>query len=42
MEQFGGPTGQEYLQQANDSLLTMVQIETKEALENVGLSTGTV
>ncbi|MCJ1372285.1 hypothetical protein MMC20_003508 [Loxospora ochrophaea] len=35
MEQFGGPTGQEYLQQANDSLLTMVQIETKEALENV-------
>jgi len=25
----------EYLQQANDSILTMVQIETKEALENV-------
>ena len=25
----------EYLLQANDSLLTIVQIETKEALENV-------
>lgn len=25
----------EYLQQANDSILTIVQIETKEALENV-------
>ncbi|KKA24960.1 2-dehydro-3-deoxyglucarate aldolase [Rasamsonia emersonii CBS 393.64] len=34
-----GPTGGvsqfEYLQTANDSLLTIVQIETKEALENV-------
>ena len=25
----------QYLQQANDSLVTIVQIETKEALENV-------
>lgn len=25
----------EYLQQSNDALLTIVQIETKEALENV-------
>jgi 4-hydroxy-2-oxoheptanedioate aldolase len=25
----------DYLQQANDAILTMVQIETKEALENV-------
>jgi 4-hydroxy-2-oxoheptanedioate aldolase len=42
---FGSPFPQErfkhtlgstdYLQQANDSILTMVQIETKEALENV-------
>lgn len=31
----GGVTGLEYLQQANDALLTIVQIETKEALENV-------
>jgi 4-hydroxy-2-oxoheptanedioate aldolase len=34
-----GPTGKisqtEYLLQANDALLTIVQIETKEALENV-------
>ncbi|KAK4659619.1 hypothetical protein QC762_111940 [Podospora pseudocomata] len=29
------PTLTEYLQQANDSLLTMVQIETKEALDSV-------
>jgi len=29
------PTMTEYLQQANDSLLTMVQIETAEALEAV-------
>ncbi|KAK8125731.1 2-4-dihydroxyhept-2-ene-1-7-dioic acid aldolase [Apiospora kogelbergensis] len=29
------PTMTEYLQTANDSLLTMVQIETKEALENM-------
>lgn len=31
----GGVSQLEYLQQANDSLLTIVQIETKEALENV-------
>jgi hypothetical protein len=36
MERFGGQTQTEYLQQANDALLTIVQIETKEALENVG------
>ena len=35
MEKFGGQTTTEYLQQANDALLTIVQIETKEALENV-------
>ena len=29
------PTFTEYLQQANESLLTMVQIETREALESV-------
>jgi len=31
----GGVSQLEYLQQANDALLTIVQIETKEALENV-------
>jgi 4-hydroxy-2-oxoheptanedioate aldolase len=46
---FGSPFPQErfhpslgagdYLQQANDALLTMVQIETKEAVENVDAST---
>ncbi len=36
MEKFGGQTQTEYLQQANDSLVTIVQIETQEALENVG------
>lgn len=35
MEKFGGQTSAEYLQQANDALVTVVQIETKEALENV-------
>ncbi|MCJ1364587.1 hypothetical protein MMC16_003700 [Acarospora aff. strigata] len=35
MERFGGQTSAEYLQQANDALVTVVQIETKEALENV-------
>lgn len=35
MERFGGQTQTEYLQQANDALLTIVQIETKEALDNV-------
>ena len=39
MEKFGGQTSAEYLQQANESLVTIVQIETKEALENVGYST---
>ncbi len=29
------PSFTEYLQQANDALLTMVQIETKDALEAV-------
>lgn len=37
MEKFGGLSQTEYLQQANDSLVTIVQIETKEALENVGI-----
>ena len=36
MEKFGGPSQTEYLQQANDALVTIVQIETKEALEEVG------
>jgi 4-hydroxy-2-oxoheptanedioate aldolase len=36
MERFGGQTQTEYLQQANGALVTIVQIETKEALENVG------
>lgn len=31
----GGISSLEYLQQSNDTLLTIVQIETKEALENV-------
>jgi 4-hydroxy-2-oxoheptanedioate aldolase len=35
MGTFGDPSGLEYLQQANDALLTIVQIETKEAFENV-------
>lgn len=36
MERFNpAPTMTEYLQQANDSLLTMVQIETREALNSV-------
>lgn len=35
MQAFGNPTGTEYLQQANDNLLTIVQIETREALQNV-------
>lgn len=32
----GNVTAFEYLNQANDALLTIVQIETKEALDNVG------
>lgn len=35
MGSIGNVTGLEYLQQANDALLTIVQIETKEALANV-------
>lgn len=35
MEKFGGVTQTEYLQQANESLLTIVQIETQDALKNV-------
>ena len=36
MERFGGVSMTEYLQQSNDALVTIVQIETKQALENVG------
>ncbi|KAL8977674.1 MAG: hypothetical protein Q9177_006583 [Variospora cf. flavescens] len=35
MERIGGVTQTEYLQQANDSLLKIVQIETKDALHYV-------
>lgn len=35
MTAFSNQTTAEYLQQANDALVTIVQIETKEALENV-------
>ncbi|KAI9819980.1 MAG: hypothetical protein M1827_006550 [Pycnora praestabilis] len=35
MGSFGNETKEEYLLQANDALLTIVQIETKEALANV-------
>lgn len=36
MERFHSSLGAvDYLQQANDSILTMVQIETKEAVENI-------
>lgn len=38
MHAFKDPTGFEYLEQANEGLVTIVQIETKEALENVSLS----
>jgi 4-hydroxy-2-oxoheptanedioate aldolase len=31
----GGMSGLQYLQQANEALLTIVQIETREAFENV-------
>ena len=37
MEKFGGVTQTEYLQQANDSLLTIVQVETRDALQNVSV-----
>ncbi|KAL8997252.1 MAG: hypothetical protein Q9169_003445 [Polycauliona sp. 2 TL-2023] len=35
MQRFGGVTQTEYLQQANESLLTIVQIETREGFENI-------
>lgn len=35
MGTFNNESSTEYLQQANDSLLTIVQIETREALQNV-------
>lgn len=35
----GNVSALEYLQTANDSLLTIVQIETKEAVENVRIRT---
>ena len=35
MEKFGLQSASEYLQQANDGLVTIIQIETKEALQNV-------
>ncbi|KAL9099240.1 MAG: hypothetical protein Q9163_005231 [Psora crenata] len=42
MGNIGDPSMAEYLQQANDSLVTIVQIETKEALENVSAITDMV
>ena len=38
MEKFGGQSQTEYLQQANESLVTIVQIETEEALNNVSFT----
>lgn len=35
MQTFGNVSMSDYLQEANDSIVTIVQIETKEALENV-------
>lgn len=35
MEKFGGQTMIEYLQQANEALVTIAQIETRNALDNV-------
>ncbi|KAF7508295.1 hypothetical protein GJ744_009440 [Endocarpon pusillum] len=35
MGAFGRPSASEYLQQANEALVTIVQIETREAFENV-------
>lgn len=42
MEKFSGQTSTEYLQQANESLVTIVQIETKEALQNVCIASRNV
>ena len=35
MEKFGGISQTDYLKQSNESLVTIVQIETREALQNV-------
>ena len=35
MDKFGGITQTQYLEQANESIVTIVQIETQEALQNV-------
>lgn len=35
MQSFGSLSQTEYLQQSNENLVTIVQIETKEALQNV-------
>ena len=37
MEKFGNVSQTQYLEQANESLVTIVQIETQEALQNVGI-----
>jgi 4-hydroxy-2-oxoheptanedioate aldolase len=34
----GNLSGLEYMKNANDNLLTIVQIETKEALDNVSMT----
>ncbi len=39
MEKFGNISQTQYLEQANESLVTIVQIETQEALQNVGKCT---
>lgn len=36
MQSFGSLSQTDYLQQSNENLVTIVQIETKEALQNVG------
>ena len=38
MEKFGGVSQTDYLKQSNESLVTIVQIETREALQNVRYS----
>jgi 4-hydroxy-2-oxoheptanedioate aldolase len=40
MGAFGDPSGLEYMQQANEALVTIVQIETREAFENVSALVG--
>ena len=39
MQSFGSLSQTDYLQQSNENLVTIVQIETKEALQNVGDAT---